>query len=118
MAAIIARVLTVLSPLWLALHLFWLHHGHREEVLDQFLRSHELDDAAGAAVAFAGTFVVPFFAVIATAVFWRRERSGNARALLGVALGAFVVGVIVYFALPSFESELERMIREQGKAQN
>jgi hypothetical protein len=113
MLTVVARILTALSPLWLSYRLFWLQGRHREQILGEFLRSHELDSAVGAAAVFLETFSIPILAVVACGLLWRKEKRRETTTLGITAAAALLLGVALYFTLPSMEDDLERQIREQ-----
>jgi hypothetical protein len=112
-----AQILTALSPAWLSVHLFLLQGGYREEILDEFLHSRELDQAVGAGFVFLQTFLIPLIAVTVSFAHWQKEKNKAALNLFLTAALAALLGLIIYFALPSHNDAMERLILEQLKAQ-
>jgi hypothetical protein len=117
MLKIAAQILTALSPAWLSAHLFFFQGGYREEVLDEFLTAPSLDTGLGAIFVFKKTFIIPLIAFVVTCVHWQKEKSRAALNLFLTAAVVLMLGLIIYFALPSHDDAMEHLILEQLKAQ-
>jgi hypothetical protein len=113
MTRIIARVFAYLSPAWIALHLFWILGGYRDQVMDEFLRNPALDSGLGALMAIMRTFTPSLVAVGACLVLEKQEDRQRPRPLTIGSIVTLLVGLLLYFGLPSLHSTMEQILLEQ-----
>ena len=112
----ISSALALVSCAWVTWHVYGMNGGYREQILDQFLRAPEMDNAVGALTVFLIALSLPSITVLLAFLAWKKETSNRSK-LLFLSVGTAWIGALsLYFSRPSLGSEMERRLLDHMRS--
>ncbi|MGH8020551.1 MAG: hypothetical protein ACREIA_20155 [Opitutaceae bacterium] len=105
----VVGLLTV-GVIWSILYSLWLSGSYREEILDAFLQSPDLDSGVGATIRFLESMGILTVAVVAALFLWCSGRSKREGVVFILGFAIWLCVAAWHVSRPSLDAVMERRI--------